>query len=174
MHVWRHSVSYVVEARRPLNPCVVQRRSRHAWLEAHGRIGGRGLQAPQPIFCADVLEACLVGCRCCLICGRGLQASQSLVCEEVLEACMFGGTVCHRWSRLAGLSPLSVFVSFFSLSSLSLLLPSPLWYSLLLSPPLPSLWLRPHEARARWQGGLVRIACRLPPWPRPQKHAGNI
>ena len=51
-----------VEACKPLNPCSAERCSRHAWFDAYCPIDGRGLQSSQPMFCPEMLEACVVGC----------------------------------------------------------------------------------------------------------------
>ena len=47
----------VVEACRPFMPYCVQRCSSHVCLDACCLIGGRGLQAPHPIWYAEVVEA---------------------------------------------------------------------------------------------------------------------
>ena len=124
MHGWRHLVSWVVEARRPLKPCRclevleayiiggilfhgwssfagfsshvgASRCSRHSWLEAYCLMGGRRSHAFQSMVVSRGFRG-MHGCRHLVswVGGRGSQASQGMFVSR-------GFRGMHGWGHLA-------------------------------------------------------------------------
>ena len=91
MYVWRHLVSWVVEAC-PVNVCVSMVRM-HAWLEASCLMGGRGSQASQGMFLSRGARGIHEGRPLVSWVVEPRRPIEACSCPEVLEACMVAAIV---------------------------------------------------------------------------------